>query len=156
MFPIMETLDQIDRRLLNALQHDAARSLEEIGVEIGLSRNACWRRVKTLEERGVITGRVALVDPARIGLGLTVLIQLRAAQHSADWMRRFKLAVATIPEITGVYRMTGDLDYLIRAQVADVADYDRMYQHLTEKIEMGDVSASFVMEAIKDETAIPL
>jgi len=151
----METLDDIDRRLLNLLQRDASRSLEEIGAEIGLSRNACWRRVRALEDRGIITGRVALVDAGKLGLGLTVFIQLRAAQHSADWMRRFKLAVATIPEITGVYRMTGDLDYLIRAKVADVADYDRMYQHLTEKIEMGDVSASFVMEAIKDDTAVP-
>ena len=152
----METFDPLDRRLLTALQRDCSASLDQLGAEVGLSRNACWRRVRALEERGVIKGRVALVDAKAVGLGLTVFIQLRAAQHSADWSRRFALAVRGIPEIMGVYRMTGDLDYLIRAQVADVADYDRLYQHLTARIELGDVSASFVMEEMKETTALPV
>ncbi len=151
----MSDIDDIDRRILNALQQDASKSLEDLGAEVGLSRNACWRRIKALEDRGIVTGRVALVDPSAIGLGLTVFIQVRCAEHSADWMQRFSRAISTLPQITGVYRMTGDLDYLIRAQVADVADYDRLYQQLTAKIEMGDVSASFVMERMKDTTALP-
>ncbi|MEQ8366698.1 MAG: Lrp/AsnC family transcriptional regulator [Roseicyclus sp.] len=152
----METLDQFDRRILHALQRDAGRSLEDLGAEIGLSRNACWRRIKAMEDRGVIRRRVVLVDPDAVGLGLMVFIQLRAPQHSASWLTQFARAVDTMPEILGVYRMTGDLDYLIRAQVASVADYDRLYQRLIQKVELRDVAASFVMEELKDQTALPV
>ncbi len=152
----METLDQIDRNILSALQRDAGQSLEDLGAKIGLSRNACWRRVRSLEDRGIIKGRVVLVDPASVGLGLQVFIQLRAPQHSAAWLKDFARAVAAMPEILGVYRMTGDLDYLIRARVANVADYDQLYQRLIAKVELRDVSASFVMEELKDATALPL
>jgi|SRR6056297_2179507 Lrp/AsnC family transcriptional regulator len=152
----METLDQFDRRILHALQRDAGRSLEDLGAEIGLSRNACWRRIKAMEDRGVIRRRVVLVDPDAVGLGLMVFIQLRAPQHSANWLTQFARAVDTMPEILGVYRMTGDLDYLIRAQVASVADYDRLYQRLIQKVELRDVAASFVMEELKDQTALPV
>ncbi|GAB5445964.1 MAG: hypothetical protein Gyms2KO_08370 [Gymnodinialimonas sp.] len=109
-----------------------------------------------MEESGVIAGRVAVVDPAAVGLGLMVFIQVRAAHHSADWLEQFRRAVRSMPEVLGVYRMTGDLDYLIRARVSDMADYDRLYQRLIERVEMGDVSASFVMEELKESTALPL
>jgi len=119
-------IDDIDSRILNALQRDASQSLESLGESVGLSRNACWRRMRLLEEAGVIKARVALLDAAQL------------------------------PEILGVYRMTGDLDYLIRARVADMADYDRLYQKLIKRVPLSDVSASFVMEEIKETTALPL
>lgn len=152
----MTNLDPIDARLLARLQIRCDEPLEELGNHVGLSRNAVWRRVKALEDRGVVTGRVAVVDPAAVGLGLMVFIQVRAAHHSASWLDQFRRAVRAMPEILGVYRMTGDLDYLIRARVADMADYDRLYQRLIARVEMGDVSASFVMEELKEGTALPL
>jgi len=152
----MWKLDTIDRRILDELQQDASLSLDNLGERVGLSRNACWRRIKTLEEAGIIRARVALLDAAKLGLGLTVFIQIKAAAHDADWLTRFARATRALPQIQSVYRMTGDLDYLIRARVADMADYDRLYQDLIARVPMGDVSASFVMEEIKDTTALPL
>ncbi|MDT8328081.1 MAG: Lrp/AsnC family transcriptional regulator, partial [Roseovarius sp.] len=145
----MSTLDDIDRRILTELQRDATLALEALGERVGLSRNACWRRVKALEAAKIIRARVTLLDPARLGLGLTVFLHIRAARHDADWLDQFARATRALPEIQGVYRMSGDLDYLIRAQVADMADYDRLYQTLIARVPMGDVSASFVMEEIK-------
>ncbi len=150
------TFDELDRRILRALQKDAGRSLDDIGQEVGLSRNAVWRRVRALEEADIIQGRVALIDPVKVGLRLTVFILVRTQSHSPDWLDRFSKATRDMEEIQGAYRMTGDLDYLIRAQVADVAAYDALYQRLIRRVEMTDVSASFVMEKIKDTTALPL
>ena len=152
----MGQIDDIDRRLLTELQRNADQPLEELGHRVGLSRNACWRRVKAMEARGIIRARVALLEPAKLGLGLEVFIQVKAAAHDADWLEKFARATRSMPEVTGVYRMTGDLDYLIRARVADMADYDRLYQSLIARVPMGDVSASFVMEEIKDTTELPL
>ncbi|MFK7835775.1 MAG: Lrp/AsnC family transcriptional regulator [Sulfitobacter sp.] len=152
----MRELDTIDRRILAELQRDAAQSLDAIGESVGLSRNACWRRIGTLEKAGVIKGRVTLLDANALGLGLTVFIQVRTSEHSADWLKAFSAATQALPEIVGVYRMSGDLDYLIRAQVADMAGYDRLYQRLISKVDLSDVSASFVMEEIKETTVLPL
>ncbi|MDF1668828.1 MAG: Lrp/AsnC family transcriptional regulator [Roseovarius sp.] len=152
----MVNLDDIDRRILTELQRDAALSVDALGEKVGLSRNACWRRVKALESAGVITARVALLDAKKLGLGLMVYLQVRAAAHDANWLEKFARATTAIPEIQGVYRMTGDLDYLIRARVADMDDYDRLYQTLIARVPMGDVSASFVMEEIKETTALAL
>lgn len=149
-------IDEIDKKLLAQLQQDSSLSLEEIGEKVNLSRNACWRRIKVLEEAGVIKGRVALLDPAKLGLVLTVFILIRTQDHSADWLDAFRAATRSLPQIQGVYRMTGDLDYLIRAQVADMADYDLLYQSLIHRVTLSDVSASFVMEEIKNTHAIPL
>ena len=153
---IMETFDALDRKILTELQRDCDIGLEALGDRIGLSRNACWRRIKALGAAGVIRARVALLDPAKLGLGLTVFIQIRAGNHDPDWLVKFARATRAMPEIQGAYRMTGDLDYLIRARVADVADYDRLYQRLIERVTLSDVSASFVMEEIKDTTEIPI
>ncbi|WP_238475670.1 Lrp/AsnC family transcriptional regulator [Rhodophyticola sp. CCM32] len=146
----------MDRRILSVLQRETDIPLDDLGARVGLSRNACWRRVRALEKNGIITGRVALLDPAKLGLGLMVFIQVHAAQHDAAWLAKFARAVRDMPEILGVYRMTGDLDYLIRARVSDVADYDRLYQRLIQKVDLSDVSASFVMEELKDTLALPL
>ncbi|MFT4959910.1 MAG: Lrp/AsnC family transcriptional regulator [Paracoccaceae bacterium] len=152
----MDNLDEIDRRLLRALQKDASLSLDSLSEQASLSRNACWRRVKALEASGVIRGRVTLLSPDHLGLPLTVFIQIRTNAHDADWLAKFAKATRTMPEIQGVYRMTGDLDYLIRARVADMAGYDRLYQDLIARVPLSDVSASFVMEEIKDTTELPV
>jgi Lrp/AsnC family transcriptional regulator len=152
----MSEIDPIDRRILGALQRDAAQSLDALGTQIGLSRNACWRRIRALEDAGVITGRIATVDAAKLGLGLTVFMQIRTNAHAPDWLRKFSSATRAMPEIQGVYRMSGDLDYLIRARVADMAGYDRLYQQLIANVSLSDVSASFVMEEIKETLELPL
>ena len=123
--------------------------MEALGDKVGLSRNACWRRIKALDQAGAIRRRVAILDAEMLGLGLSVFIQIRTNSHSADWAKKFSEAMRDFPEILGAYRMSGDLDYLIRARVADVAAYDRLYQRLIQKIEVSDVSASFVMRSPK-------
>lgn len=149
-------MDQIDRKILATIQPDATLSLDELSARVALSRNACWRRLKHLEDAGVIAGRVTLIDPNRINVGLTVFIAIRAKEHSLGWLELFKKAVADIPEITGVYRMSGDIDYLIQASVPDVAAYDRLYKRIIAKVALSDVSSSFVMEKIKATTVLPL
>ncbi len=156
MMDFDDTIDDLDLRLLGELQRDAAQNLEVLGASIGLSRNAVWRRIRRLEESGVIRGRVALLDADRLGLGLSVFIQVRTNRHEPDWLENFARAIRDLPEIVGAYRMSGDLDYLIRARVRDMAAYDRLYQRLIRRVELADVSASFVMEDLKDTTALPL
>jgi len=152
----MDTIDTQDRKILAELQRNCDISLDALGEKIGLSRNACWRRIKALDSAGVIRARVALLNPVPLGLGLTVFIQVRTDRHDPDWLVKFARATRTMPEILGAYRMTGELDYLIRARVADVAGYDRLYQRLIERVPLSDVSASFVMEEIKDTTELPI
>ena len=152
----MEKLDNLDGKILRELQRDASLSLDQLAERVGLSRNACWRRVRAMEDTGVITGRVALVDPAAVDLGLMVFMQIRTHSHDPDWQAKFRTATQTISGILSVYRMTGDLDYLIRARVADMAGYDALYQQLIHLVPIADVAASFVMEEIKDTTALPL
>jgi len=152
----MQEIDPTDHRILAELQRDCDQSLERLSEKIHLSRNACWRRIKTLEKSGVIKKRVAILDPAKLGLGLEVFIQVRTSSHDSGWLTEFARATRALPEILGAYRMTGDLDYLIRARVRDVADYDRLYQRLIDRVALSDVSASFVMEEIKDSTELPL
>lgn len=153
---IMKNLDEIDRRLLRIIQEDAELSLDAISDNVGLSRNACWRRIKTLENSGVIARRVTLLDAEKLGLTLMVFILVRTNEHSPEWLDRFRRATRSIPEILSVYRMTGDLDYLIRARVSDMAEYDRIYQKLTQQVALADVSASFVMEHIKESHVLPV
>lgn len=153
---INETFDELDRKILAELQRDSGQGLEALGDRIGLSRNATWRRVRALEAAGVIRARVALLDAGKLGLDLTVFIQIRTNRHDPEWLDAFAKATRDMPEILGAYRMSGDLDYLVKARVADMAAYDRLYQRLIRKVEMSDVAASFVMEELKDTTALPL
>jgi Lrp/AsnC family transcriptional regulator len=149
-------LDKTDRAILAELQFDATLTVDQLAERINLSRNACWRRVKALEEAGIIKGRVALLDAAKLGLGLTAFIAIRTAQHEEKWLEKFSRAVRDFPEIVGVYRTTGETDYLIQAVVSDIAGYDHLYKRLIARIALTDVSASFVMEKIKETTALPL
>lgn len=149
-------LDEIDRRILQELQKDATLSVDTLSARINLSRNACWRRVKRLEDEKVLIGRVALVDADKLGLSLTVYMLIRTSNHDPKWLEQFRSAVTALPEVVGAYRMSGDLDYIIRARIADMKAYDRLYQRLITRVPLSDVSASFVMEELKDDTAIPL
>lgn len=152
----MVEIDAFDRKILRELQRDADLALEALGERIGLSRNAVWRRIKRLEESGVIRARVALLEPEAVDLGLQVFIAVRTNAHEANWLEKFAKATADMEEILGVYRMSGELDYLIRARVSGISAYDALYQRLIRRVPMSDVSASFVMEEIKETTALPL
>ena len=145
---MLDKLDTIDHRILTILQQDATRSVDSISDAVSLSRNACWRRI--------IRARVALLDPIKIGCPLSALVLIRTDHHSDTWRRDFASAVAALPEITSAQRMTGDLDYVLMVRLADVAAYDVFYKRLTSRISVSDISASFVMENIKDTTALPL
>lgn len=149
-------IDETDRAILRILQQDAALSVDDISAQVHLSRNACWRRIKAMEQADIITGRVALVDPVKVGAPLTAMVLIRTNAHDAAWMTRFQTILRTMPEVVGAYRMTGDLDYVLRVRVADVPAYDAFYKRLTSRISVSDISASFVMEEIKETTAVPL
>ena len=148
-------IDESDRRILRQLQRQADVGLDALGEKVGLSRNACWRRIRILEENGLIKKRVAILDADKLNLGLSVFIQIRTNQHDPDWLNNFASVIREMPEILGAYRMTGDLDYLIRARVTDVAAYDRLYQRLIKRVDISDVAASFVMEELKETTELP-
>ena len=149
-------LDEIDRRILSRLQRDCDMGVDALSQAVGLSRNACWRRIKRMEEEGVIMRRVALVDPVAVGLGLSVFVLVRTNAHDPDWLTKFRAAIREMPEIVGAHRMTGDLDYVLRVRLPDVKAYDAFYQRLIGKVAISEVSASFVMEDIIDTTALPV
>ena len=151
-----QVIDTIDKRILTILQSDATQSVDAISDQVALSRNACWRRIKALEASGIIRARVALLDPIKIGCPLTALVLIRTDHHSDNWRKDFATAIAALPEIISAQRMTGDLDYVLRVRLVDVAAYDLFYKRLTSRISVSDISASFVMEDIKDTTALPL
>lgn len=150
------TLDATDRKILTLLQNDASLSLADIADKVNLSPTPCWRRIQKLEEAGVIAKRVALLDAARLNLGVTAFVAVKTSQHNAAWLDRFAKAVANIPEIVEVYRMSGDVDYLLRVVVPDIAGYDAVYKKLIKNVELTDVSSSFAMEKLKSTTALPL
>ena len=149
-------IDKTDRHILRILQRDASISVDALAERISLSRNACWRRVKQMEERGVIKGRVTLIDPAAVDLDLSVFVLVRTSEHDPKWLEKFDRTVRDLPEIVGAHRMSGELDYVLRVRVASVKDYDRFYQKLISRIPISDISASFVMDDIKDTTELPV
>lgn len=153
---MIEKIDDIDRILLRALQADATQSLESLAGRADISTNTCWRRVKRLEESGLIARRVALIDPDKLGLGQTVFVTIRTRDHSADWLKRFADAVRTIPEVVEFYRMAGEVDYLLKVQARSVQDYDRVYKTLIARVDIADVSATFAMECLKNTTELPV
>jgi len=149
-------VDATDRAILACLQEDATMPVAEIARRVGLSSTPCWRRIQKLEEAKVIRARVALLDRRQLNVGVTVFVSVRTNQHSVAWLERFAAAVADLPEVVEFYRMSGEIDYLLRVVVPDIAAYDRFYKKLIAKIELSDVSSSFAMEQIKYTTALPL
>lgn len=149
-------LDKIDRKILTLLQKDATMPVAEIGRKVGLSTTPCWRRIQKLEEDGVITGRVALLDPTRVNARVTAFVAIVTNQHNDEWLRRFAEVIREFPEVVEFYRMAGQVDYLLRVVVPDIAAYDNFYKRLISKIDISDVSTSFAMEQIKFTTQLPL
>jgi Lrp/AsnC family transcriptional regulator len=149
-------MDRIDRNILRLLQQDSTMPVADIGKKIGLSTTPCWRRIQKMEEDGVIRKRVALLEPAAINAKVTVFVSIRTTSHSKEWLRRFSEVVSEFPEVVEFYRMSGDVDYLLRVVVPDIAAYDAFYQRMIAKIEIGDVSSAFAMEQIKYTTELPL
>jgi len=150
------SVDAIDRKILAALQKDAACSLGELAEGVNLSTNACWRRVKALEENGVILRRVAVLDPVKLGFGVTVFVSVRASEHSDDWLTQFAGAITRIPEIVECYRLTGETDYLLKIVASDIEGYDAVYKRLIRSAKLADISASLSMQEVKSAPRVPL
>lgn len=148
-------MDKFDRNILALLQADAGLSVGDIAEQVALSKTACWRRIQKLQHSGVIRRQVTLLNPAALDLGLTVYVSIRTDQHTASWATQFTAVVDAIPEVLEVHRMSGDLDYLIKAVVSDMPGYDRLYKKLIAA-KLFDVSSSFVMETLKETTELPL
>ncbi|EXU83108.1 ArsR family transcriptional regulator [Brucella melitensis 548] len=138
------------------MQEDATLAVADVAKKVGLSTTPCWRRIQKLEEDGVIKRRVAILDPVRVNARVTVFVAVRTSSHSHEWLKRFSEVVQEFPEVIEFYRMSGDIDYLLRVAVPDIAAYDAFYKRLISKIEIRDVSSSFAMEQIKYTTELPL
>jgi Lrp/AsnC family transcriptional regulator len=149
-------MDAIDRKILILLQDDASLSVAEIGHRVGLSSTPCWKRIQKLEAEGVITKRVALVDPDKIGLGITVFVSIETADHSEEWLDRFAKPVGAMPEVMEFYRMAGDVDYMLRVIASDMHAYDEFYKRLIAAVPLKNVTSRFAMEKIKSTTALPI
>jgi len=152
----IQRMDAIDRKILAVVQEDASLSVAEIGQRVGLSSTPCWKRLQKLEAEGVITGRVALIDPEKIGLGITVFVSVETGDHSQDWLTKFAELVSAMPEVMEFYRMAGDVDYMLRVVVRDMQSYDAFYKKLIAAIPLKNVTSRFAMERVKSTTALPI
>ena len=149
-------MDAIDRKILAVVQQDSSLSVAEIGQRVGLSSTPCWKRLQRLEADGVIMRRVALIDPEKIGLGITVFVSIETGDHSQDWLKRFAETVSSMPEVMEFYRMAGDVDYMLRVVVHDMQSYDGFYKKLIATVPLKNVTSRFAMERIKSTTALPI
>lgn len=149
-------MDAIDKKILQALQSDSSGSIADIADRAGVSQTPCWRRIKKLEEAGVIEKRVALLNPKVLNLTMTAYVMVKTAHHDENWLRRFSDGVEHIPEIVEIHRMAGDIDYLLKVVAGNMSEYDAIYKRLIQVAELSDVSASFSMECIKTTTQLPL
>jgi Lrp/AsnC family transcriptional regulator len=149
-------MDKLDLKILALLQNDSSMTVADIADRVGLSKAPCWRRIERLQERGIVRKMVALLDPKAVSLGTTVFVMVKTASHSTAWFEKFVRAVRDLPEITEIYRMSGEVDYLMRVCVPDIDAYDAVYRKLIANCEFLDVSASFALETIKHTTALPL
>ncbi|MEM7207796.1 MAG: Lrp/AsnC family transcriptional regulator [Pseudomonadota bacterium] len=149
-------MDRYDKQILELLQRNAELPLLEIAERVGLSKNPCWRRIRKLQESGIIKQKVALLNPAKLNVAVTVFINVRTNQHSNEWLEAFSSAVADIPEIVEFYRMSGDVDYILKAVVPNVEAFDRVYKTLISKVDIFEVSSHFAMEELKNTTQLPL
>jgi Lrp/AsnC family transcriptional regulator len=149
-------IDALDLRILELLQKDCTTPVAEVGKAVGLSTTPCWRRIQKLEQDGIIEKRVALLNPKAVGAGATVFVAITTSHHSTEWLERFHQVIQELPEIVEAYRMSGQVDYLLRVAVPDIAHYDEFYKRLIARIDLSDVSSSFAMEQMKFTTALPL
>ncbi len=152
----MDDLDLIDRKIVAQLMRDATLPVAQIADKVGLSQTPCWKRIQKLEASGIITGRVAMVDPRRLGFGLTVFVEVEAPDHSAEWRAEFTKAVEAVPEIMEVHRMAGEMDYLLRVSVKDMQSFDALYKRLTDAVPIKNLTSHFAMERIKFSNLYPV
>ncbi|MBM2853354.1 MAG: Lrp/AsnC family transcriptional regulator [Steroidobacteraceae bacterium] len=151
----MVKLDDLDRKILALLQDDASLPIQQIADRVGLSVNPCWRRIRRMETDGVIRGRVAIVDPEKVGLALTIFVRVKTREHTAAWAERLAEVIASMDEISECHRIGGDVDYLLKVTVPDIAGYDRVYKELIARVpNLTDVSALFSMERLKSSTRL--
>lgn len=151
-----QTLDRIDRKILQALMEDATLPVAQLADRVGLSQTPCWKRVQKLEALGVITRRVAIVDPASIGLGLTVFVEIEALDHTPEWRAVMREIVRNLPAIVSVHRLAGEVDYLLKVVVPDMAAFDLFYLDLSRRLPCRNITSKFSMEVILDTTALPI
>ncbi len=149
-------MDRLDRKILRLLQEDTTLAVADIAKKVGLSTTPCWRRIQKLEEEGVIKRRVAILDPDKVNTKVSVFVSIRTNAHNIEWLKRFSEVVQEFPEVVEFFRMSGDIDYLLKVVVPDIAAYDAFYKRLIAKIEIRDVSSAFAMEQIKYTTQLPL
>ncbi len=149
-------MDAIDRKILAVVQQDASLSVADIGQKVGLSSTPCWKRLQRLEADGVIMRRVALIDPEKVGLGITVFVSVETGDHSQEWLAKFADVVNAMPEVMEFYRMAGDVDYVLRVVVHDMQSYDTFYKKLIATVPLKNVTSRFAMERIKSTTALPI
>lgn len=149
-------MDRLDKKILECLQQDASQSTVQIAEQVGLSTTPCWRRIQNLEKRGIIRKNVALLDRTQLNLNVDVFVSIKTSHHNAEWLETFADAVEQFPEVVEFYRMSGNIDYLMRVVVPDIAAYDHFYKRLIEKVDIKDVSSSFAMEQMKYTTALPV
>lgn len=149
-------MDRLDRKILRLLQEDSTLAVADVAKKVGLSTTPCWRRIQKLEEEGVIQRRVAILDPVKINTRVNVFVSIRTNAHSMEWLKRFAEVIQEFPEVVEFYRMSGEVDYLLRVVVPDIAAYDAFYKRLIARIEIRDVSSAFAMEQIKNTTQLPL
>lgn len=149
-------MDEVDRKLLDLLQQDSTLAMSDLADRVGLSPTPVWKRIQKMEQAGVITRRVALLDPERVGIGLIVFVAIEAMEHTQEWLRRFAEAVLGMPEIVEAYRMAGEVDYMLRVAVPDMAEFDTFYKRLIQIVPLKNVTSRFAMERLKSTTALPL
>ena len=149
-------MDKTDKAILNILQQDATLPVADIARKVGLSTTPCWRRIQKLEEDKVIAKRVAILDPDKINAAVTVFVFVKTDKHNEDWLKRFSDVISKFPEVAGFYRMSGDVDYLLKVVVPSIHAYDNFYKRLVSEIDIENVSSAFAMERIKDTTQLPL
>jgi Lrp/AsnC family transcriptional regulator len=150
-------MDSFDRHILTLLQRDASMALKDLAEAVSLSTTPCWKRVKKLEDAGLIKSRVALLDAEKLGLGLSVFVQLKTSRHDTQWLEQFARTVMQYEEVMEFYRMAGEWDYMLRLVVPDMAAYDRFYKKLISNTEgLSTITSSFAMEQLKYTTALPL
>jgi len=151
-----ESFDEIDARILRELQADAGQSQRELAEKVGLSQNACWRRIRLMRERGLIRGQTVRLDAQALGYGLVVFAMIRTRSHSAEWLKKFRVHVSAIPDVVDFYRIGGDYDYMLKIVTRDMKSYDHVYQRLIEKLDLETVTSYFAMEAIAENRPIPI
>jgi Lrp/AsnC family transcriptional regulator len=149
-------MDVIDKKILDLLQRDATLSIAEVAERVGLSQTPCWKRIQRLEAQGVIERRVALLNPEKLGLGLTVFVSIETSDHSEQWLTRFAEVVAAMPEVLEFYRLAGDVDYMLRVMVGDMQAYDSFYKRLIAAVPLKNVTSRFAIERIKSTTVLPV